>query len=68
MVDIFTNVSYAQSQLAFQSFTNIHMLPRKVYYDYFWRFDDAYSALLSTCYEITEIAVVQAHFAGLSSR
>ena len=67
MVDTFTNVSYAQWQLAHLQLLKEHMRAEDTYEEFQQRFDVALNQLLSTGYEFDEASIIQSHVAAISN-
>ena len=67
MVDIFSNVSYAQGQLAHQALIGEHMHPEESYTDFQPRFETKLNHLLSTGFEFDEASIIQSHVAAIST-
>jgi hypothetical protein len=67
MFDIFTNVSYAQGQLAHIRLLEEHMRAEDTYEEFQQRFDDKANHLISTGYDFDEASIIQSHVSAISN-
>jgi hypothetical protein len=67
IVDTFTNVSYAQGQVAHLLLFGEHMRLEDTYEEFQQRWDDKLNQLHSTGYEFDEASIIQSHVAAISN-